>query len=69
MKNLKYLFEKEDLDTFMDYIVFSRESKNKIKKNKIPINKTIKIAILSSSTVYGVKEIMYAKLFEFNILC
>ena len=68
MKNIKEIIFAKKIDGIADYVNLYKDIEQKIKKRQLKNGKTIKIAILSSFTTKGIKEILFIKCCEISCL-
>lgn len=68
MEAVKKIIEEKKPETISDYFRIYREIENQKENRKIKAEKTIRIAILSSSTSPGIKEVLYVKCCSLGIL-
>ena len=68
MSNTKNITNKNKIASLSDYFTLYNKLENEVKKNQFKDKKFIKIAILSSFTIKGIKEILFVKCFELGVL-
>ena len=67
MKTLLEIFKESSINSFTDYISLGKKIEQEKIANQLDINKTINVAILSSSTLNGMKEVLIAQSSSFDI--
>ena len=67
MKTLLEIFKDSSINSFTDYISLGKKIEQDKIANQLDINKTINVAILSSSTLNGMKEVLIAQSSSFDI--
>ena len=67
MKTLLEIFKESSINSFTDYISLGKKIEQDKIANQLDINKTINVAILSSSTLNGMKEVLIAQSSSFDI--
>ena len=68
MDKVKEIISSTDIKGVSDYFKLYKELEKEIKKRKIKSEKRIKIALLSSFTVKGIKETLFVKCCEIGVL-
>ena len=61
MKSIKKFFNFHNLNTFTDYLSANKELDKVISEGRIDWKETINVAVVSSSTTNGIKEILRIK--------
>tara|TARA_B100000678_G_scaffold280926_1_gene278134 strand:- start:733 stop:2547 length:1815 start_codon:yes stop_codon:yes gene_type:complete len=67
MKTLLEIFKDSSINSFTDYISLGKKIEQEKIANQLDINKTVNVAILSSSTLNGMKEVLIAQSSSFDI--
>jgi len=67
MNNLKDVILFSQLNSTIDYFNKYKQIRQELKKNRISYDKKIKIAVLSSFTINGLKEVLFVKCAELGI--
>jgi len=67
MKTLLEIFKESSINSFTDYISLGKKIEQEKIANQLDINKTVNVAILSSSTLNGMKEVLIAQSSSFDI--
>ncbi len=67
MKTLPELFKETSFQTFSDYVSLGRRIEQENKANGLKIESTINVALLTSSTVNGFKEVLVSQCSFFDV--
>ena len=67
MKRLSDFFKETTLHTFSDYLSLGRRIEQKIIVSELSVESTLNVALLTSSTVNGVKEVLVTQCSFFDV--
>ena len=67
MKRLSDFFKEATLHTFSDYLSLGRRIEQKIIVSELSVESTLNVALLTSSTVNGVKEVLVTQCSFFDV--
>jgi FkbH-like protein len=67
MKRLSDFFKEAITHTYSDYLSLGRKIEQKIIKSELKVESTINVALLTSSTVNGIKEVLVAQCSFFDV--
>lgn len=68
MKGIKEIISSREIRGIADYFSLYKDLEREIKKLKLPNSKIVKIALLSSFTVKGIKETLFIKCCEIGVV-